>query len=199
MTQDEQMKFNSWFPTVIGTSHYPFINDIQSKYKKIIKNYTPNENGFIDHPIHRNKKFKKLNDWITEEVNKFSQEHRFVFKYEMKESWLWDYKVGAYQDFHAHPGHTISTVFFLEGYKEDIPIIFKNPIEDMKNALDLHPHDSYDSKKYNNFTYKTCSYPPQSGMLLVWRSYIEHKVAPKRSTKKRIVFVYNFDPKDTRL
>ena len=89
----------------------------------------------------------------------------------------------------------LSTIFFLEGCKEDVPIIFKNPIEDMKNALDLHPHDSNDPKKFTFFTYKTCLYPPQSGMLLVWRSYVEHRIDPKRSTKKRIVFVYNFDPK----
>jgi len=188
------MKFNSWFPTVIGTSHCPFINEIQSKYKTIIKKYPSNEYGFINYPIHRNKKFKKLNDWITDEVNKYSQEHRFAFEYEAKESWLWDYKVGAYQAFHAHAGHTLSTIFYLEGYEEDTATIFKNPIEDMKNPLDTHPHNSSDPKKYNNFTYKTCSYPPQSGMLLVWRSYVEHRVDPKRSTKKRIVFVYNFDP-----
>ena len=190
------MKFNVWFPTVIGISHCPFIDEIQSKYKTIIKKYAPmNEGGFINHPIHLNKKFKKLNDWITEEVNKYSQEHRFPFEYEAKESWLWDYKVGGGQDYHAHAGHTLSTIFYLEGYEEDTPTIFKNPIEDMKNPLDTHPHDSANPERYNSFTYKTCLYGPQSGKLLVWRSYVEHKVESKLGTKKRIVFVYNFDPK----
>jgi len=188
------MKFDTWFPTVIGSAHCPFINNIQSKYKKIIKTFAGNKNGFINYPVHRNKKFKKLNDWVIEEVNKFSQEHNFAFKYEVKESWVWNYEKGAYQAFHVHSGHTISTIFFLEGYKEDIPIIFKNPIEDMKNPLGTQPHTSFNSNLYNSFTYKTCSYPPQSGMLLVWRSYLEHRVEPKQNTKKRIVFVYNFDP-----
>jgi uncharacterized protein (TIGR02466 family) len=187
------MKFESWFPTVIGSVHCPFIDEIQSKYKKIIKNYPSNKDGFINHRVHCNKKFKKLNDWVAQEVNKFSQKHKFAFKYEAKESWLWDYKVGAYQDFHAHPGHTLSTIFFLEGYKEDTATIFKNPIQDMKNPFNTRPHTSTNSKLYNSFTYRTCLYPPQSGILLVWRSYVEHRVAPKQNTKKRIVFVYNFD------
>ena len=65
----------------------------------------------------------------------------------------------------------------------------------MKNPLDTHPHTSVDPKLYTSFTYETRWYPPQSGVLLVWRSHLEHGVEPKKNTKKRIVFVYNFDPK----
>ena len=192
------MKFDTWFPTVIGKSYCPFISDIQSNYKKIIENYSGDENGFFNYPIHLNKDFKKLNEWVTAEVNKFGKEHNFAFKYEAKESWIWDYKVGSYQDFHAHAGFTLSTVFFLEGYTDDTHIFFKNPVEDMKNPMNFLPtqRTSFDPSLFNNFTYGTVDYPPETGMLLTWRSYIEHRVNPKRNMKKRIVFVYNFDATD---
>jgi len=176
------MKFETWFPTVIGISRCPFINEIQSPYKKIIENYPVDRYGFINVPIHRKPQFKKLTDWITQEVNTFSENHRFAFKYEPKESWVWNYEVGVSQEFHTHLGYTISTVFFLEGYQEDSPLVFRNPMHnDMKNPLGTQPHTSMDAR---------------SGTLLVWRSYVEHKVGKDKihNNKKRIVFVYNFDP-----
>ena len=188
------MKFETWFPTVIGIAHCPFINDIQSSYKKIIKKYPVDKCGFINVPIHRSQDFKKLTDWITQEVNTFSENHRFVFNYEPKESWIWDYEEGVSQGFHTHLGYTISTVFFLEGHEKDSPIVFKSPINDMKNPLGTQPHTSTNVDLYNSFTFKTCAVPPRSGMLLVWRSYIEHKVDAKQGKDRRIVFVYNFDP-----
>ena len=188
------MKFETWFPTIIGTAHCPFIKDIQSSYKKIIKKYPVDKCGFINIPIHLKPQFKKLTDWITQEVNTFSKSHRFVFNYEPKESWIWDYKEGTYQGFHTHIGFTISTVFFLEGHKKDSPIVFKSPINDMKNPLGSQAHSSTNADRYNSLTFKTCAFPPQSGMLLVWRSYIEHKVDAKQGKDKRIAFVYNFDP-----
>jgi len=191
------MKFETWFPTVIGISRCPFINEIQSPYKKIIENYPVDRYGFINVPIHRKPQFKKLTDWITQEVNTFSENHRFAFKYEPKESWVWNYEVGVSQEFHTHLGYTISTVFFLEGYQEDSPLVFRSPMHnDMKNPLGTQPHTSMDADIYNSYTFKTCSFPPRSGTLLVWRSYVEHKVGKDKihNKKKRIVFVYNFDP-----
>ena len=188
------MKFETWFPTVIGIARCPFIKDIQSPYKKIIKKFPVDRYGFSSVPIHRKPQFKKLTDWITQEVNTFSENHRFVFKYEPKESWVWNYEEGVSQEFHTHPGCTISAVFFLEGYQEDTHIVFKSPINDMKNPLGTQPHTSTNVDLYNFYTFKTCSFPPISGTLLVWRSYVEHKVDTKQSPKKRIVFVYNFDP-----
>ena len=188
------MKFDTWFPTVIGRSHCPFIKEIQSKYKKHIKNYPSLDLGFVNKSVHFNPKFKKLNSWITEEVNKFSQAHHFPGEYEIKESWIWDYKVGGYLDFHRHPGYTLSALFFLEGHKEDAQTVFRNPIEDMKNPFKTTPYNSRDPNLYNSFTYKTCRYPPESGLLLVWRSYVDHAVEFKKIPAKRILFVYNLDP-----
>ena len=189
------MKFETWFPTIIGIAHCPFIKDIQSSYKKIIKKYPIDKSGLINVPVHRNQDFKKLTDWITQEVNTFSENHRFIFNYEPKESWIWDYEEGVAQGFHTHPGYTISTLFFLEGYQEDSPLVFRNPMHnDIKNPLGTQPHTSTNTDLYNSFTFKTCSFPPRSGMLLVWRSYVEHEVDAKKGTAKRTVFVYNFDP-----
>jgi|TARA_R110000765_G_scaffold326853_1_gene418080 uncharacterized protein (TIGR02466 family) len=189
------MKFESWFPTVIGLSQCPFIDEVQPSYKKIVENYPVDDYGFINIPVHRKPKFKKLNNWITKEVNAFAKNHNFVFNYEPKESWIWDYKTGSFQEFHTHLGFTISAVFFLEGYQEDSPLVFRSPMHnDIKNPLGTQPHTCLNENLYNAFTFRKCSFPPLSGMLLVWRSYVEHKVDTKEGKGRRIVFAYNFDP-----
>ena len=188
------MKLDVWFPPIIGSTDCPFIDKIQDKYKKIIKKYPAINKGFINYPVHQDKRFKKLNDWISHEVNAFSKEHRFIYSYEAKESWAWDYQIGAYQGSHTHLGHTLSATFFLEGYPKDTPLTFINPIHDMKNPLGVRAHTSFKRNIYNSFTFRSCSYAPRSGLLLIWRSYIEHSVDVKYRPEKRIVFVYNFDP-----
>ena len=47
----------------------------------------------------------------------------------------------------------------------------------------------------NNFTHRVISYPPKSGRLIIWRSYVMHSVDTKIKDCKRIVFAYNFDRK----
>ena len=185
------MIFDKWFPMIIGRSECPFITEIQTPYKKLIKNLKLN--GNIN--IHEDDRFKKLTTWINTEVNVFARAHKFPDEYEAKESWLISYNKGDTQPFHSHPGYTISTLFFLEGHEDDVPIVFRNPQIDMKNPLHTTPSDSNDPQSYNDLTYMSCSYRPKSGVFLLWRSYGEHSVPVKVNNRKRIILVYNCDPK----
>ena len=106
-----QLTTNTWFPIAIGQIHCPFIDEVQSDYLKIISKFKYNENGFCYEDIHKNKKFSRLNKWITQSVNEYAQAHLYKYKYEAKDSWLLDYPIGKGQPFHAHHGYTISCVF----------------------------------------------------------------------------------------
>ena len=49
----------------------------------------------------------------------------------------------------------------------------------MKNPYEFSPPQIvllFDPSLFNNFTYGTVDYPLETGMLLTWRSYIEHRV-----------------------
>ena len=190
------MIFDKWFPMIIGRSECPFITEIQAPYKELIKKFkTSEKTGWSYHAVHEDERFKKLNNWVNKEVNVFAKAHKFPDEYEAKQSWLINYKKGETQPSHSHPGYTISTIFFLEGYEDDAPLIFRNPQIDMKNPLHTTPSVSNDHRYYNDLTYISCSYRPRSGAFLLWRSYGEHSVPIKLNNKKRIVFVYNCDPK----
>ena len=51
------MQINLCFPTVIGFSDCPFIDEIKEPYKKIISDYKYEANGRCDENIHLNPKF----------------------------------------------------------------------------------------------------------------------------------------------
>jgi hypothetical protein len=38
--------------------------------------------------------------------------------------------------------------------------------------------------KYNSYTFPTCQYPPSTGRLLIFRSYLEHAVLKKQMIRK---------------
>lgn len=184
-----------WFPTTIGIVDCPFLNEIKTEYLNIISKFKYLEGGFCDHYIHNDARFTKLNNWITEQVNKYAKLHKFEDQYEAKDSWLIDYPLNIGQPFHCHSGYTISVCFFLEGNIDDVPLIFKNPIQDMKNPLNITPKNSHLSNHlFNEFTNQRCFYAPLSGRLIIFRSHTEHGVYPKKTTNKRIIFSYNFDP-----
>lgn len=189
------MILNHWFPTTIGVSECPFINEIQKPYKDIIKKYKYESSGFCRERVHLNKKFKKLNDWVNQEIKKYAEFHLYEDDYECKESWLLDYPIGGGQSFHRHPGFIFSAVFFLEGYEKDTALNFESPIIDMKNPLNetAHHGDNKTKKIFNELTYNMCSYPPKTGNLIIWRSYLSHGCYNKELDCKRIVFTYNFD------
>jgi hypothetical protein len=184
----------TWFPTTIGKAQCPFIDEVKDKYLKIISKFKYDENGFCGHLIHKDKKFDRLNKWITDQVNAYAIAHKYKYTYEAKDSWLLDYPVGKGQPLHTHDGYTISVCFILEGKEEDMPTSFKNPTVDMKNPLKTRPHDLVNSEDYNSLTYPYCFYPPFPGRLIIFRSYLHHYVNPKETFDKRIIFSYNFDP-----
>jgi len=187
------MIINTIFPTTIGVSDCPFINEIQEPYKKIIKNFKYEGTGFCRERVHLNKKFTKLNKWINEQVQEYAKIHLYKEKYNCIESWLLDYPLGAGQSFHRHPGFVFSVVFFLEGYEEDTNLNFENPVVDMLNPLKGTAHDdALDNIEYNELTYSQVSYPPKTGRLLIWRSHLAHGCYNKQLECKRIVFVYNY-------
>jgi len=186
------MQINLCFPTVIGFSDCPFIDEIKEPYKKIISDYKYEANGRCDENIHLKPKFSRLNNWIMSELDKYVEGHLYKDKYECTESWLIDYKLGIYQPIHNHPGFVFSVLFFLEGYEDDVNLTFHHPVDDMMNPLN---NTAKQQGETNNFTHREVYYKPKTGRLIIWRSNIMHSVLPKTKNCKRIILSYNFNKK----
>lgn len=186
------MKLNLCFPFVVGISDCSFIEEIQGPYKKIISKYNYEDHGFCHERPHLKNEFKRLNDWIHGELQKYIKAHRYTDEYGCKESWLLDYQIGSSHLIHNHPGCVFSVLFFLEGYEHDVSLTFFNPVDDMMNPLNL---TAQNKTRTNEFTHRFVYFPPKSGRLIIWRSHLMHGIENKTKDCKRIVFAYNFDRK----
>jgi len=189
-----KLDIHRWFPTTIGVVDY--IDFDSKKYKPLLL-----ENRFN---IHKDENFSTLTNWITNHVNEYAKEHKFVYEYVPKESFSVRYKVGDVQNYHPHNGFHISAVFYVEGYEDDTPIMFKSPyFVDSVAPQGIEIHDgeleqniqTTNPDKYNPYTFPTCQYPPSTGRLLIFRSYLEHAVLKKTNDKERISLGYNFLPR----
>jgi len=183
-----------WWPTEIGFYDNPnhkklklinFCYDIQKNNKSGGKGWVSNETYNTSNnvfQVHKNKKFKKLHEWILEAVKKYINQVKLKFKINETESWFNIYKKGDYQEIHHHHNTVISAVYFLKSNEKSSPLIFKPTFLDQ---LDL--------KKINSHCYNSnVRYKAIPGRLVVFRSFVPHCVAKHNDNQDRITLAYNF-------
>jgi len=196
----KELEIDAWFPTLIGVSFYKdhkkdapgIIKQLESVKKKCPQSI--GQPSFFLHPCHKDKKIKKLNTWIQNRVNEYTKFYGFPKKVKPVESWFHWYKKNNLADAHVHLGRTISVIYYLQSDMEDSRVIFHSPVPvDMKNPFNITANDSKENfQKSHSFT--ECFYKPVEGMLLIFRSYLLHKVELKNNNlKDRIIISWDLD------
>ena len=95
---------------------------------------------------------------------------------------------GTYNTQHNHPGSLLSGLFFVD-----------EPEVDMGNVQFFRDDESRyylpTLDLYNNITTKLASYKPQTGLMLVFPSWIKHATTMNNSDKNRLVISFNYGVK----
>ena len=196
------LNLHKWFPTVIGATECPFINEIQKEYKEYLNIREDTPQGYQYLHLHKDERFKRLYDWKQEQVNTFTEAHNYKT---MKpcESWYFDYEPHENNPWHKHLGWAISTIFYLQAEPQDQPTRFRSPFYHSSNLLlirpkmgekaVLNPIELNEAERFNELTYLTCKYKPYSGKLLVFNSALEHMSDNKRpDLGPRIILSTNY-------
>ena len=178
ITKQNNVEIHSWFPTLIGVIFYKnhqqeapaiieYLEKIKNNNRKLNPTLSPSFNSLN---THKHKSLTNLNKWFH-----------------------W-YKENDYSPDHVHLGRTISIVYYLQGDMEDSRVLFKSPVPaDMKNPYGVQSYAKKESDK-NSYTHTDCYYKPVEGMLLIFRSYLQHRVEVKRKgLKDRIVISWDLD------
>ena len=195
-----ELKIHGWFPTLIGLSLY---KDHSKEAPAIIKHLDgvksqcpPSQASpsFFLHPCHKDPKLKKLNQWIQARVNDYTKFYGFPKKYKPVESWFHWYKKSNDNPVHVHLGRTISIIYYLQSHPNDSRVILYSPTPvDMKNPFNVTANDQKGIVK-NDLTCTECFYKPLEGMLLIFRSYVQHGTELKMNTfKDRIIISWDLD------
>jgi uncharacterized protein (TIGR02466 family) len=130
-------------------------------------------------------KFKILIDGVTKQVENFNNLMNSKHKYLCEDAWINSYKKGDYQELHNHAGSTYSAVLFLKCPDGSAPIIFHSP-SDPYNMLPIKKIE-----EHNVFnTHNTRIYAKENS-LVIFRSYLYHRVSPNNSDE-RISIAFNF-------
>ena len=86
-----------------------------------------------------------------------------------------------FQEFHTHPGSTLSGILVLKANpKTDARTIFES--DGLENVDDLRCQ----------VLHKLVHYPPTPGRLILFRSSLRHSVEQSNSDTDRISLAYNF-------
>tara|TARA_A100001011_G_C14199209_1_gene794906 strand:- start:653 stop:1225 length:573 start_codon:yes stop_codon:yes gene_type:complete len=186
----------NWWPTEIGYYDNPdhdklnlidYCFEVKSKTKsggeQWISNDTYNTSNGNFH-LHKDKKFKRLNDWILNCVKGYIADTKLDFSMRLNEteSWFNIYNKGDYQEVHQHYGFVISAVYFLKSNPDYSPLIFKSLFIDQLNIRKTN-------RLGNNYD---IVYKAKPGRLVVFRSFLPHCVGKHKDNEKRITLAYNF-------
>jgi hypothetical protein len=91
-------------------------------------------------------------------------------------------KKGGYFHRHAHPNAVFSGVFYVDAHPDTSDILFYDP----------RPHRTVRILPTKSGNDDECiSISPETGMLLLWDSWLEHEVIQNKSDRPRKTLVFN--------
>tara|TARA_R110000796_G_scaffold120376_1_gene234516 strand:- start:2008 stop:2622 length:615 start_codon:yes stop_codon:yes gene_type:complete len=197
-TDKNNMNLDLLFPTIIGVSDCDFHKKIEKllvKHCLTIKknknkggtNWISNStyNTSLTYDLFTDPKFHKLNVWISEQVNQFVSQCKYASLFKPSTAWINVYEKNDYQEYHTHPNHSISAIYFLKSNaQKNSKTWFESPIKLESNdpkANESHP-----------ITWNRVGYEAVAGRLLLFRSNVRHCVE-RENHSQRISLAYNFN------
>lgn len=191
------MAIEGWFPTPIYYTTVTDIFNIQTEmniaYNKIQENKKFNrpdwfsktcqsvsDPTFVENAVETynlDAFNKELNTHIREYTNALIPDLNLPYK--VAASWFTKTEKGEYAMQHAHGHYDISGVYYFKTNGEDGFLKFINPTQTHLNTIFL-PGSS-----------RSVVYQPRVGRLLLWPSWLEHRVTENQTNNTRISFSFN--------
>jgi len=106
-------------------------------------------------------------------------------KLKLTQSWINKTDTGAIHTMHYHPNSVLSGVFYFNSHSS--PIEF---VSDRKDQFSLVKNRS----EFNEFTSSSYSVPAQAGLLILFPSYIFHRVSVNEEQETRYSMSFNTFP-----
>ena len=102
--------------------------------------------------------------------------------------WLNINPTGAYNTKHNHPNSDLAGVLWLQIPKDSGDIVFISP-KDFESFIEIFSYTDEFKRQTNN--YHTYNFQPKEGAMLMFPSYLQHKVEENKSNDDRISVSFN--------
>ena len=141
--------------------------------------------------------FKQFFDDKLNEINNFVNLYQLLKSYTIKCDGIW-FNINpqyAYNFTHTHSGSDFSAVYYLQipkvkhnaDHDTGNKIVFDNP-----NAAQMNHQFFQNIMNYNEINSNTWAIEPQENMLVMFPSYLPHRVNQNLSEQDRISIAFNF-------
>ena len=172
---------------VLTKEELKILNEHKKKTYKNAGNTTSNDNYVLEHKALKNLK-KDLNQKIINYFNEVICCTNTTIPY-ITQSWINYTKENQFHHRHAHPNSLVSGIFYISADKKVDSVTFYKGYLDSRIKLDV--------TKYNIFSSSTCTFPVETGTILLFRSSLVHGVDKKKGNNIRISLSFNIFIKGT--
>ena len=133
--------------------------------------------------------FPKMKQMFTHISNRLIKEGlNYDNKLEISSSWFTKTNKGEQSPMHDHKNCVFSAVYYYGDYDDKVGnLIFKNPIVNLTSYR-------LNVGKSNKFNTYDIEITPQSGSLLIFPSYVSHKIDVHKSDIPRLSLAFNMIP-----
>ena len=143
----------------------------------------------IDFEFRVLEQFPKMKQMFTHISNRLIKEGlNYDNKLEISSSWFTKTHKGEQSPMHDHKNCVFSAVYYYGDYDDKVGnLIFKNPIVNLTSyRLNVN--------KSNRFNTYDIEVTPQAGSLLIFPSYVSHKIDVHKSDIPRLSLAFNMVP-----
>jgi uncharacterized protein (TIGR02466 family) len=102
-------------------------------------------------------------------------------------SWATKINSGGYSQYHNHKNSFYSGVFYFEDVENGGEIQFKNPMTEFGGFL-------VNTEEWNIFNYEVFHVQPKKNLLVLFPSYLSHKINLYAGLESRYSLAFNFAP-----
>ena len=172
---------------VLTQGELKIFNEHKKKTYKNAGNTTSNDNYVLEHKALKNLK-KDLQTKVRDYVDKVICTDNLITPY-ITQSWINYTESDQFHHMHTHPNSLVSGIFYISADKKVDSVTFYKGYLDHRIKLDI--------TKYNIFSSSTCTFPVETGNILLFRSSSGHGVKKKKGNNIRISLSFNIFIKGT--
>jgi len=155
--------------------YYPF------GYTTFSKKHLENGNVILD------ERLKPLADFFWGATQYLHEQNKLTGNLFYASSWLTIGRKYSYHERHHHNPHTWSGVYYARAVEGDAGIHFYNPVM----SVTAWPHtDATELTEYNSLLSQN---EVETGNVIIFPSYLEHKVDQQLEDRERITLAFNFN------
>ena len=150
-------------------------------------NITSSENYVLENKALNNLK-KDLHTKVMDYFDKVICTDNLITPY-ITQSWINYTKSDQFHHKHNHPNSFISGIFYISADKKVDSVTF--------SKVSLHDKIQLNKTKYNMFNSTSCTFPVETGDILLFRSSLVHGVGKKKGNNIRVSLSFNVFIKGT--